>query len=81
MPWLLITPRKKNLHILWMGLRAGHCSLEKRKVFAPDRNQDQIPQLSCSLVTILLVLFGDGGRTVQNWKFAWIFRTFPTQQF
>jgi len=55
-----LLPQGKSLHIHWVGLRAGHDSLEKKKVFAPDSNQYQIPQLSCSLVTILIVLFGDG---------------------
>jgi len=55
-----LLPQGKSLHIHWLGFRAVHCSIEKRKVFAPDRNQYQIPQLSCSLVTLLIVLFGVG---------------------
>lgn len=55
-----LLPQGKSLHIRWVGLRAGHCSLEKRKVLAPDRNQYKIPRLSCSVVTVLIVLFGDG---------------------
>lgn len=58
MPWLHIIPGKSH-HIHWVDLRAGHYSLEKRKIFASDRNQNPILQLSCSLVTVLVVLFGD----------------------
>jgi len=65
-----LLPQGKSLHLHWVDLRAGHYSLEKRKVFAPERNQCQIPQLSCSLVTMLIVLFGDGTELCKNWKSA-----------